>query len=132
MAVRLRKDGHKVYDFTDPACRKTEEFPHEKRPEAYDPSVHKSYAELLRKNSSKGMYAAVMNNQEALRWCDLVVLLLPCGIDAHTDWAYALGQGKATVIVGSPHAGDISYNHCWAEKVLDNPEDFYKYVKEAY
>lgn len=129
LAVKLRKEGHKVYDFTDPECRKTAEFPHEKRPAPYDPAVHKSYAALLRNSD---MYAAVMNNQEAIRWCDLVILLLPCGLDAHTDWAYGLGLGKANVIIGAPLAGDISYNHCWADKVLDNPDDVYKYIKEMY
>lgn len=129
MAVRLRKDGHKVYDFTDPECRKTAETPHEKRPKPYDPALHKSYAALLRNSD---MYASVMNNQEAIRWCDLVVLLLPCGLDAHADWAYGLGLGKATVICGLPRPGDTVYTHCWADKVLDNPDDVYRYIKETY
>jgi len=129
MAVRLRKEGHRVYDFTDPECRKTAEFPHEKRPAPFDPVVHKSYAALLRNSD---MYAAVMNNQEAIRWCDLVILLLPCGLDAHSDWGYGVGLGKASVICGLPKAGDTVYTHCWADKVLDNPDDVYKFIKENY
>jgi len=129
MAVRLRKEGHKVFDFTDPECCKTEKFPHGKRPEPYDPAKHKSYAALLRNGA---MYASVMNNQEAIRWCDLVIMLQPCGLDAHCDWAYGLGLGKATVICGQPRAGDTVYTHSWADKVLDNPEDVYEFIKKNY
>jgi len=129
MALRLREDGHKVFDFTDPECRKTEEFPHEKRPKPYDSKKHKSYSTLLRNSD---MYAAVMNNQEAIRWCDLVVLLLPCGLDAHADWAYGLGLGKATIIVGTPRDGDTVYTHCWADKVFDDPEDIYHFILTHY
>jgi len=129
MAIRLREDGHKVYDFTDPECRKTEEFPHEKRPEPFNPKKHKSYSALLRNSH---MYAAVMNNQEAIRWCDLVILLLPCGLDAHADWAYGIGLGKDTIIAGMPKGGDTVYTHCWADKAFDNPNDVYYYLKKNY
>ena len=129
MALRLREDGHKVWDFTDPSCRKTEEFPHEKRPEPWNPKKHKSYSERLR---DPGMYAAVMNNQEAIRWSDMVILLLPCGLDAHADWAYGIGLGKATIITGTPHPGDTVYTHCWADRAIDNPDDIYYYLKKHY
>jgi len=130
MANRLRKDGHKVYDFTDISNRKIPELSPEfiKKGE-YDPAKHKSYSDFLR---CREMYASVMNNQEALRWCDLVVMLLPCGNDAHSDWAYAVGQGKSTLVVGQPRKGEQSYTQLWADKIIDNPEDVYKFIKDNY
>jgi len=130
MAIRLRGDGHEVYDFTDPACRKASwEAPRESWPAPYDPAVHPSYSALLK---HEGMRNSVMENQAALRWCDLVILLLPCGSDAHADWGYGVGQGKASIVVGAPRAGDTIFTHNWADAVLDNPDDVYDYIKKNY
>ena len=38
-------------------------------------------------------------HKEALDWCDLCVLLLPCNRSAHLEAGYAIGQGKQTLIV---------------------------------
>jgi len=130
MATKLRLDGHKVYDFTDRECRKTPEFPHDKRPESFDAKKHKSYR--LHLESAPQLYAAVMNNQEAIRWCDLVILLLPCGNEAHADWGYGVGLGKASIITGHPREGDYSATHLWADKIIDDPEDVYAFIRENY
>jgi len=129
IAVNLRNDGHKVYDFTDPACRKAPETPPEANAVEFDPAIHK-YSEYVR--NLKGLYASVMNNQEALRWCDLCILLLPCGNDAHADWAYALGLGKNTLVIGQPRKGERSPSHMWADKIIDNVDDVYDYIRENY
>jgi len=125
MTVRLRKDGHKVYDFTDPTTRKVPESPPEVFPE-FNPAKDK-YSEYCRNVNA---YACVMNNQEALRWCDLCILLLPCGNDAHSDWGYAVGNGKHSVVVGTPR--DRAYTHLWADKIIDNPDDVYAFIKSYY
>ncbi|MCL2228624.1 MAG: toll/interleukin-1 receptor domain-containing protein [Firmicutes bacterium] len=132
MANRLKKDGHKVFDFTDSNCRKIAERPPEKQQEPFDPDKHKSYADYMKSEKAAYMYAAIMNNQEAIRWCDLVILLLPCGNDAHADWAYGVGLGKKSVVVGQPRKGEQSYTQLWADKILDNPNDVYKFIKEYY
>jgi|GEM_PF-6877283 len=81
MSIRLRRDGHKVYDFTDSECRKVQECPPEKQQGPFDQSKHKSYSAYLR--TANYMYAAVMNNQEEIRKCDLLIMLLPCGNDTY-------------------------------------------------
>ena len=129
MSIRLRRGGHRVYDFTDPSCRKVPETPPEVNAEEFDPEKHK-YSEYLK--NLKGLYASVMNNQEALRWCELCILLLPCGMDAHADWAYALGYGKDTLVVGQPRKGERAPVHMWADRVIDDVDDVYKYIKENY
>jgi len=132
MAIRLRKDGHHVYDFTDPNTRKVSETPPEAQQEPFDPKIHKSYAAYMKNDKAKLMYASVMNNQEALRWCDLVILLLPCGNDAHADWAFGVGLGKQSIVVGQPRAGEQTYTQLWADKILDNPDDVYDFIEKAY
>ena len=128
IANQLRKDGHKVYDFTDPETRKV---PEELPPDAvreFDPEKHK-YSEFIR---NRNFYASVMDNQEAIRKCDLVIMLLPCGNDSHADWAYGVGQGKASIVTGQPQKGGQSYTQLWADKIIDNPDDIYEYIKENY
>jgi hypothetical protein len=120
MACALRELGHDVYDFTDPSCRKTEEIPPEKFPEQFDPDKH-DYAKYL---SRKEWRDAVFENMMALRRCDAVVLLLPCGNDAHADWAYAIGMGKVGYVVGHPRKGERSPVHLWADRMFPDVKTF--------
>ena len=114
LAELLRVMGHEVYDFTDPACRQTPEIPPERFPGQFDPLRH-TYAEYLDRPEWRG---AVEENRKAIQWCDVVLLLLPCGIDATADWAYGVGIGKRSLIVGSPRAGERSPVHLWADKIV--------------
>lgn len=118
-ANALRTAGHLPYDFTDPATRKTPEIPPERFPEAFDPEKHK-YREYL---DVPEWRVAVAANREALNDCDACVLLLPCGHDAHADWAYAVARGKRTAVVGQPRAGERTPTHWWADVILDADED---------
>ena len=119
LAHKLRSLDFDVYDFTDPACRKGPEIPPERFPEQFDPEKH-IYRQYLNQPEWR---EAVNENRTALNLCDLVVLLLPCGIDATADWAYAVGQGKPSVIVGHPRAGERSPVHLWAEAMVDTDEE---------
>jgi hypothetical protein len=117
LADALRLHEHEVYDFTDPACRQTPEIPPEQFPEQFDPLQH-HYPEYLNRPEWR---QAVEENRKALAWCDVVVLLLPCGIDATADWALAVGMGKRSVVVGYPKAGERSPVHLWADVMVDHP-----------
>lgn len=122
MAMRLRHAGHWIYDFTDPACRKMPEIPPEKYPEEFDPEKH-VYRDYIHKED---WISAVTENREAIEAADLIVLLLPCGIDAHADWAYGVGRGIPSYVVGSPRKGERSPVHIWANYIFDDTEEFYK------
>ena len=110
----LRKFGHEVYDFTDANCRKTPEIPPEKFPEQFDPEKH-FYSEYLSRPEWRN---AVEENKKAIEWCDVVLLLLPCGIDATADWAYGVGLGKKSCVVGHPKKGERSPVHLWADEIF--------------
>jgi hypothetical protein len=120
LAIRLRNAGCEVHDFTDPACRKSPEIPPEMYPEVFDPEKH-NYFDYL--NQNPNWRAAVTDNQRALRWCDVVVLMLPCGNDAHADWAFAIGAGKKTCVLGHPWKGDRIPSHLWADAFFKTEEE---------
>jgi hypothetical protein len=120
LAKELEGAGYFVYDFTNPKHRATPDVPPERYPEQFDPEKH-DYAEYLRTNPEWKM--AVMGNMAALKGCDVCVLLLPCGLDAHSDWAFAVGRGKVSAVVGHPQKGERVPTHLWAETMLPSDSD---------
>ena len=129
LANSLRAWGYDVYDFTDPACRKTEEIPPEKFPDQFDRDRH-IYSEYIQSNPY--WRAAVYANREALKQCAAVILLLPCGNDAHADWALAVGMGKPSCVVGESKSGDRTPSHLWADAIMpDDPLSIANWLHSA-
>ena len=126
LAILLREHGHIVYDFTDPTCRNTPEIPPERFPDQFDPA-RGSYSQYI--TSVPEWRQAVECNRVALDRADVVVLLLPCGNDAHADWAYAVGRGKRSCVVGSPTNGDRTPTHMWADAILDTPAEVPRWLR---
>jgi len=120
-AVRKRPQR---YDFTNPKCRKTPEIPPERFPEQFDPDIH-TYSQYIQRPEWK---AAVDENRNAIGRSDLIILLLPCGNDAHADWALGVGMGKRSIVAGHPNKGDRSPVHMWADAILDSPDDVAGYI----
>lgn len=125
LAENLRSHGHEVFDFTDPSCRKTYEAPPEMFPEQFDPCLH-NYRDYLDREEWR---AAVDENRQAIAWADLIILLLPCGIDATADWALGIGLGKRSIIVGHPSKGGKSEVHLWADAILDSIDDIVPWLE---
>lgn len=127
LAINLRLCGHEVFDFTDPTCRKTHEIPPEMFPEKFDPSKN-IYSKYINRKEWKDV---VNENREAIKWAELIILLLPCGIDATADWALGIGMGKHSIIVGHPNKGERSEVHLWADDILENTDEIVPWI-EAY
>ena len=127
LAILLRSKGHVVFDFTDPANRKMPEAPPEDFPEQFDPARH-VYRIFLDREVWRD---AVNENKEAIQNADLIILLLPCGIDATADWALGVGLGKRTVVVGQPLAGVSSEVHLWADAMLDSAEEILPWLENV-
>lgn len=125
LAETLRKHKHDVFDFTDPNNRETHETPPEMFPEQFDPSQH-IYSKYLDRKEWRDV---VNENQEQIKKADLIILLLPCGIDATADWAFGVGMGKHTIIVGHPDKGERSEVHLWADDLLDSKEDILPWLE---
>jgi hypothetical protein len=126
VAADLLAVGYEVYDFTNPVCRTTPEIPPERFPDLFDPAVH-DYEDYLR--AVPEWRAAVECNREALDRTSVVVLLLPCGLDAHADAFYALGRGARLIVVGSPLKGERVPTHLWADLLVATDEEVVQAVK---
>lgn len=128
LAHAIRAVGFPVFDFTDPSCRKTTEMAPEKCPELFDPEKQ-SYWSYLHEHQSL-WYKAVEENRENIEKCFMLLLLLPCGIDATADWAYAVAKGKETYIIGEPKAGERSPVHLWADEWFPDEKSFLHHFSE--
>ena len=92
----LREAGHEVYDFRNPApgdngfhWSAIDEHWQDWSPEIFRDQL-----------TSNPICAAGFNKDKAaLDWCDICVLLLPCGRSAHLELGYAIGQGKGSAIL---------------------------------
>lgn len=94
----LRGDGHEVYDFRHPkpgndgfSWRQIDPDWMEWQPREY---VEKINGPIAR--------AGFDLDKEALDWCEVCVLVLPCGRSAHLEAGYVIGRGKPTIFYLRP------------------------------
>lgn len=98
----LRRCGHEVYDFRNPPNKSGFGW------EQVDPGWHMPgarngnlvevdrYRAMLAHPIAEAGYGADI---DALRYCDAVVYVLPCGRSASWEFGYAMGQGKKGYVV---------------------------------
>lgn len=91
----LRRCGHDVYDFRNPAPGNTGFSWSEIHPD-WQNWTAEQYREALQHPIAKAGYALDI---AALKACDACVLVLPSGRSASWEFGYAMGQGKKGVVV---------------------------------
>lgn len=106
----LREAGHEVYDFRNP-----EPGDHGFQWSAIDPDwqnwTPEQYLAALEHPIAKSGFGKDM---QALDWCEVCVLVLPCGRSAHLEAGYARGSGKATLILlDETSEPELMYKMCW-------------------
>lgn len=85
----LRVFGHEVYDFRHPATdRNGFAWRDCGSMNAYTVS---GYLQAIQSQRAQEGFAL---DKQALDWCDVCVMVLPCGRSAHLEAGYACGQGK--------------------------------------
>ncbi len=89
----LREAGHKVYDFREKGFAFSSIAPD------LDALTAAQQNELLKNPIAQEAYD---KDKAALDWADILVMLYPCGNDAHLELGYAVGQGKFTVVYINP------------------------------
>jgi hypothetical protein len=101
----LRDAGHEVYDFRNPgegdngfAWSEIDPDWQEWTPEAFRGHLNHS---LARQGFFKDM--------DALRDCEVCVLVQPCGISAHLELGWAEGAGKATAVILKQGEPELMY-----------------------
>lgn len=98
IVVALRGAGHEVYDFKNPPHGRggfgwKEVMPSYELGGKVSPE---EYREALKHPVAADGYESDIS---ALRWCDAVVYVMPCGRSASWEFGYAMGQGKAGYVV---------------------------------
>jgi nucleoside 2-deoxyribosyltransferase len=92
----LRQCGHEVYDFRHPSPGDSGFSWKEVMPNHGKRVSPVQYREALQHPIAQAGYAKDIN---ALRSCDAVVFVLPCGRSASWEFGYAMGQGKPGYVV---------------------------------
>ena len=91
----LRAYGHEVYDFRNPAPGNTGFAWSEIDPDWQKWSANEYIAALEHPISEAGF----KSDFNAMQWCDVIVLVLPCGRSAHLEAGWGCGAGKAVFIL---------------------------------
>lgn len=91
----LRRCGHEVYDFRNPAPGDDGFSWREIHPE-WEHWTPKEYRTALEHPAAKRGFDCDMN---ALRECDACVLVLPSGRSASFEFGWALGHGKRGAVI---------------------------------
>ena len=105
IVVALRKAGHKVYDFRNPApgvhgfaWRDCGGIAASEGPGTGAATIP-SYLEAIVSARAKEGFR---HDKDALDWCDICVLVLPSGRSAHLEAGYAAGCGKHVIVYLHP------------------------------
>jgi hypothetical protein len=130
VASLLEDGGHIVYNFADFSKRKAapleDEVIHN-----LDFNFGSFSASDYERFICKPQFTEIINeNKRAIRDCDLMILLIPAGLDAHIDWAYAVGLGKPSLICGVPQTGARCLNHNFATGIVEDIQDIIPWINK--
>ena len=91
----LRERGHEVYDFRNPRPGDTG-FNWGEIDPAWRDWTAEQYRDALEHPIAE---AGFRSDMDALDWCDVCVLLLPCGRSAHLEAGYCAGKNKLMFVL---------------------------------
>lgn len=85
-----------------------------------------SYKELINYESmdciefinTKQATKAFNEDRKYIEWCDLLIMVLPCGKSAHLEAGYAKGIGKKVFILGSFPSGEFDVMYKFADRLI--------------
>lgn len=118
-AQALRKAGHEPFDFTS----RVDSVPRDSLPEFVDQPYRRHMEDIgpLLKHQIDADIAEISR-------CDVLVLLLPCGSDAHFELGMAYAFNLDTVVVGQPAPDQRVGMHLLATKILDTDNSVISYL----
>lgn len=61
---------------------------------------------------------AFLEDKKWIDWCDVLVMLLPCGNSSHLEAGYASGKGKKVYILGKFPVGEFDVMYGFAHKLI--------------
>lgn len=98
IVAALRKMGHEVYDFKHPATG-NDGFHWSEIDGGWQSWTAERYIAALRHPVAE---AGFKRDVDAMKWADTFVLVQPCGRSAHLEMGWAVGAGKATIMLMGP------------------------------
>lgn len=108
----LRAAGHHVYDFKNPGPGRTG-FSWKATDPTWNAGGIVTPEQHLRMLEHPIAQEGFKSDMDALRACDVCVLVLPCGRSAHLELGWAAGAGKKTVVLEpDPIEPDLMYLMC--------------------
>jgi hypothetical protein len=122
----LKRCGHEVYDFRHPSID-NDGFSWKEVMPSYEGGLVEPnhYVAALKNPIAKLGYK---HDIEALRNCDAVVYVMPCGRSASWEFGYAMGMGKrGYVIMLSPDEPDLMFMEA---EIITSMDDFFRYFGE--
>lgn len=102
VVLKLRDAGHEVYDFRQPhqtgpdRGRRGVWFHWSEISPDWQSWTAEEYRDAL---STKTAEDGFNSDLDAIKWCDALVMVQPCGRSAALELGYAAGMGKETVIL---------------------------------
>lgn len=119
----LREKGYDCYDFRDPSGA----F----KWSAVDPDWQSWTPESYRKKlkSSPECFRGFSRDANALRDCDICVLLLPSGRSAHIEAGWAVGRGKKLIIYLKPEKFEPELMYKFADAIVTTEPELYNALK---
>lgn len=102
----LREEGHEVYDFRNP-FHGNKGFHWSE----IDPDWQSWSPEKYRENLKHPIAVEGFNvDFEAMKWCEGMLLVMPCGRSAHLELGWAIGAGKKTGILICDGEPELMYS----------------------
>ena len=120
----LKQLGHLVYDFKNPNGEKGFSW------SDIDPDwknwTTQQYLRAL--GTDRGKYGFI-RDMDALKNCDVCILVLPCGKSAHLELGYAVGAGKKTLVY-MPEAQEPELMYGMVDEIVETFEDVVAWVAD--
>lgn len=128
LVALLREAGHEVYDFRNPAPG-NDGFDWLEMDRDWPTWSVERFAELL--PSHPVAAAGFRLDKDALDWCDILVLALPCGRSAHMEAGYAAGQGKRVIVLLREERFEPELMYLLAERCVTSVEGLVAALREG-
>jgi nucleoside 2-deoxyribosyltransferase len=123
----LRKCGHEVYDFRNPAPNNNG-FKWQQVNINWNPGDDVSTEEYRKMLNHPIAIEGYKLDIEALRSCDAVVYVLPCGKSASWEFGYAMGQGKPGYVIRFDETEpDLMFREA---TIIGNMNEFFEHFGE--
>ena len=119
---RLRNEGHEVYDFKDAA--NAFDWRNLNFVGGWNPD---SCRQVLEHSQVRRAFTADM---QALRLCELCVIVTPCGNSAHMEAGWAVGANKKLIIYYAEGTNSPDVMHLMADAVVVGVTELIAEVKK--